>query len=98
MPAATITAISRNRSAAAAPASPAASSNRRSAPGEIHLIEHGGAEQPIGAAQRLRQFEMAVMLANDQLGRFAGGLDRGGEVACLALKLWRLVGPVSDDQ
>src|SRR5438874_2470766 len=97
MPAATITATSRHRSAAAAPASPAAywNSRRGWVPAEAgthgrpigmrrngsclrylsrckpHLAQHGAAEQAVGIAQRLRQFEVGVMLADEQLDPLA---------------------------
>ena len=40
--------------------------------GEPHLVEHRGAEQPVRVAQRFRQVEMAVIVADDQLDRLPG--------------------------
>jgi hypothetical protein len=41
---------------------------------------------------------MVVMLADRELHALAGGLDRGGELAVLALELGHLAGAVADDQ
>src|SRR4051812_31776240 len=98
MPAATITAISRSRSAAAAPASPAASSNRGSPSAKAHQFEDRRAEQPIRVAQRLQQLGVAVIVADDELDRLAGRLYRRCELARLSLKFRCLVGPVADEE
>ena len=41
---------------------------------------------------------MVVLLAHQQLHRLAGGFDRGGKFAVLALELRGLAGAVGDDQ
>src|SRR5260221_2560469 len=98
MPAATITAISRSRSVAAAPASPVASWNSGSAAGGAHLLEDGGAEQPMRVAQRLEQLGVTVIVADDKVDRLAGCLRRSRELARLTLELRRLICPVADNE
>src|SRR5258708_17846075 len=73
-----------------------------SAPGgsrrdELHLLERGTAEKPVGTGERLEDLEMVVALGDEELYRLAGCLDRGGEAARLTLKLGRLQRPMRDD-
>src|SRR5258708_15684012 len=63
-----------------------------SAPGgsrrdELHLLERGTAEKPVGTGERLEDLEMVVALGDEELYRLAACLDRGGEAAPLTLKL-----------
>src|SRR5215471_52750 len=69
-----------------------------SAGGEAHLLKKGGAEEPIRIAERLEQFCVAVIIADNEVHGLAGGLDRRGEFAGLPLELRRLVGAATDDQ
>src|SRR5581483_7000838 len=47
---------------------------------------------------RLLHLEMVVAVAEQELDRLAGGFDRGGELARLALELRRLERAVPDDE
>ena len=61
---------------------------------ELHLLERGTAEEAIGIAESFRQFEMVVSFGDDELHGFACSFDRRGELAGLALKLWRFERPM----
>ena len=65
---------------------------------QAHQIERGPPEKTVWIAERLRQFEMVVMLADQQPHLLAGSFDRRSEFAVLTLELGGLTGAVSDDQ
>src|SRR5439155_7562017 len=66
--------------------------------GEAHLLEDRGAEQAVRVAQRLGQFQVAVMVADQQFNRLAGRLYRRGEIAGLTLEFRGLAGAIGNDQ
>src|SRR5580698_3289614 len=63
---------------------------------ELHQGPCGPPVRTIGIGQRLAHFEMAVAVGLDELDRLARRLERGGEIAVLALKLRGFVGAVGD--
>ena|SRR6516162_7430131 len=68
---------------------------RASARGEPHLLQRRAAEQVVGIAELFHHLEVVVAFHHGERDRLAGGLDRGGEIAALALELGRLQGAVN---
>src|SRR6266704_5651037 len=48
-----------------------------SSPCELHLLERGAAEKPVGTGERLEDLEVVVALRDEELCRLAGCFDRG---------------------
>src|SRR5258706_1434062 len=64
---------------------------------ELHLLERRPAEQAVGTRQGLGDLEMVVAFADEELHGLSRRLQRGGELARLALELRGLEGSVGDD-
>ena len=71
----------------------AATSRRR----ELHLLQHGAAEQAVGIGKRLHDLEVVAALHHRDRHRLADSFHRRGEVAALALEVGRLERAVGDD-
>src|ERR1700746_1077262 len=65
---------------------------------QAHQVECGAPQETVWIAEGLRQFEMVVVLADQQPHLLAGGFDFSGEFAVLALELGGLAGAVCDYQ
>src|SRR6266567_2487080 len=57
---------------------------------EFHHLQRGAAHDAVGIAERLLHFIVIIAFANDELDGLTRGLQRGIEVARLALELRRL--------
>ena len=55
-------------------------------------------KRPNGVAERFRQFEVILVLTDEQPYRLAGGFDPGGDFAVLALELGGFAGAICDNQ
>src|SRR6185503_2960770 len=60
-----------------------------STPRKLHQGQRGAAVRAVGIAERFHDFEMRIVRRFDEGDLLVGSLDRGGEVAALALKLRR---------
>jgi hypothetical protein len=82
----------RRRGGATGPSMPASSRpwSKRSGGRQLHHFERDSAHDGVRIAQRLAHLVVIVALADDELDRLSGGLERGRKVAGLALKLGRL--------
>jgi hypothetical protein len=67
-------------------------------PYQAHQVECGTPQETVWIAERLRQFEMVVVLAYQEPHLLADSFDCGGEFAVLALVLGGFTGAVGDDQ
>ena len=65
---------------------------------QAHQVERGTPQETVRVAERLRQFEVVVVLSYKQPHLLAGGFDRNGKFAVLALKLGGLAGAVCDNR
>jgi hypothetical protein len=73
----------------------------RASPGsryQAHQVECGSPQEAVWIAEGLRQFEMVVVLADQQPHLLTSIFDRSGKFAVLALKLGGLAGAVRNNQ
>ena len=65
--------------------------------GQARQLECRTPQETVWIAEGIRQFEVVVVLADQQPYLLAGGFDRSGEFAVLALEFGGLAGAVGDD-
>ena len=64
---------------------------------QAHQVECGPPQEAVWIAEGLRQFEVVVVLADEQPHLLTGVFDRSGKFAVLALKLGGLASAVRDN-
>jgi hypothetical protein len=70
----------------------------RSSTLKLHLLQHLAAQESIRTPKCFHHFEMVVIFVDEKLHRLIRSLQCGGEIACLALELRRLVGAMGEHE